>query len=140
MISEQPFLRLDYKHNGTPYNYTVNIEAVPSNLGRGNVLYMVCPHTGKKCRKLYLIAGKFLHREAYRGCMYSSQIRSKRHRRWDRTIGAFFDVDDILEQIHQKHTKKQYAGRPTKKYLRLSKRLEQAEDITADEVINMLSL
>jgi hypothetical protein len=139
-IVAQPYLRLNFKHNGKKIDYIINIESVPSNLGRSNLQYLVCPQTGKRCRKLYLIGDKFLHREAYIGCLYSSQIRSKKKRYWDNTIGAYFDADDILEQLHKKHAKKRYAGRPTKKYLRLSKKLEQSERITSNDINRFFSI
>lgn len=69
---------LDYKCNGEPINYTVKIISKPSNLGKGEVFYFVCPRTGKHCRKLYLHSGYFYHREAFNGLMYSKQLESKK--------------------------------------------------------------
>ena len=66
--SEQPYLELDYKYRDeAPINYRVQLVSALSNLGKGVVWYFVCPHTKKRCRKLYSIGGYFLHREAFSG-------------------------------------------------------------------------
>ena len=95
----------------------------PSNLGRGKIWYFQCPRTGKTCRKLYLIAGRFQHRTALQDGMYESQTRSKYERLW----GGVFTADDISEKIHAKHFKRFYRGKPTKRYKNLLRRLEIAD-------------
>src|SRR3990167_55726 len=50
---ESPYLEFDYKCNEVPINYRVKLVSALSNLGKGVVWYFVCPHTGKRCRKLY---------------------------------------------------------------------------------------
>jgi hypothetical protein len=67
------FITFDYKYNGEPINYNVNLISRVSNLGKGKMWFFVCPVTGKCCRKLYLYGTHFLHREAYKGLMYESQ-------------------------------------------------------------------
>ena len=74
--NEEPVLTLDYVCNGDPVNYQVYFTSVPSNLGKGSVWYFVCPHTQKRCRVLYLVDTYFLHREAFKGCMYQIQTFS----------------------------------------------------------------
>jgi hypothetical protein len=122
---ETPYLELDYKCNEAPINYRVRLISTPSNLGKGVVWYFKCPRTGKRCRKLYLADTYFYHRSAFRGCMYEKQTQSKKTRFLDKTLGAYFRTDQLFEQLYQKHFKKHYAGKATKKYLRLSKQLEQ---------------
>jgi hypothetical protein len=116
---ESPYLELDYKYNEAPINYKVQLVTTPSNLGKGIVWYFVCPQTGKLCRKLYLADTYFYHRSAFKGCMYEKQIQSKKNRYLDKTLGGYFQTDNIFEQLYKKHFKKQYAGKPTKNYLRL---------------------
>jgi len=55
--------------------------------------------------------------------MYESQIQSKKYRQLDKTLGAYFRTDDLYSQLYQKHFKKTYAGKPTKrkKYRQLEK-------------------
>ncbi|MBS1487305.1 MAG: hypothetical protein JST43_06910 [Bacteroidetes bacterium] len=131
---ESPYLELDYKYNEAPINYRVQLVSAPSNLGKGVVWYFVCPHTGKRCRKLYLADTYFYHREAFRGCMYEKQTQSKKYRGLDKTLGVYLRSDQLFEQLYKKHFKKQYAGKPTKKYLKLTRQIQRAESIPAHEI------
>src|SRR5690606_22140593 len=129
-----PYAELDYKYRDEPRNYKVRLVFVPSNLGKGRIWYFLCPHTGKRCRKLYSIGGYFLHREAFNGCMYESQTQSKKYRQLDKTLGAYFKTDDLYSQLYQKYFKKTYAGKPTKKYLRIMEQIRKAENIPYYEI------
>ena len=64
------YINLDYKSNGEPIRYRIDIISKTSNLGKGEILYFVCPSTGKYCRKLILSGGYFLHRCAFNGLLY----------------------------------------------------------------------
>ena len=136
--SEQPYIELDYKCNEAPIKYRVQLFSALSNLGKGVVWYFVCPNTGKRCRKLYLANTYFYHRSAVRGCMYEKQTQSKKCRYLDRTIGLYFRSDQLFEQLYKKHFKKQYAGKPTKKFLRLIQQIKRAESITHQEKKSVL--
>ena len=131
---ESPYLELDYKCNEAPIKYRVQLISAPSNLGKGVVWYFVCPRTGKRCRKLYLADTYFYHRSAFRGCMYEKQTQSKKSRYLDKTLGAYFRTDQLFEQLYQKHFKKQYAGKPTKRYLKLTQQIQRAESISYQEI------
>jgi hypothetical protein len=131
---EQLYIELDYKYNKAPINYRVQLVSVPSNLGKGVVWYFVCPHTVKRCRKLYLADTYFYHRSAFRGCMYEKQTQSKKSRYLDKTLGLYFRSDQLYEQLNKKHFKKQYAGKPTKKYLKLTQQINRAESIPHYEI------
>jgi len=135
---EQPYIELDYKYRDEPRNYKVYLTSTPSNLNRGEIWYFICPHTNKRCRKLYSIGGYFLHREAFKGCMYESQIQSKRYRELDKTFGAYFKSDDLYSQLYKKHFKKYYAGKPTKKYLQLMKQIQKTESISYHEIERLM--
>jgi len=132
--SEQPYIELDYKYNEAPINYKVQLVSVPSNLGKGVVWYFVCPQTSKRSRKLYLADTYFYHRSAFKGCMYEKQTQSKKYRGLDKTLGVYFRSDQLYEQLYKKHFKKQYAGKPTKKYLKLTQQIQIAENIPANEI------
>lgn len=138
-FGEQPFIELDYKYNGEPRNYKIQLVSVPSNLGKGLIWYFLCPQTNKRCRKMYSIGGYFLHREAFQGCMYESQTQSKYYRSMDKTFGASFRIDQYYEQLYKKHFKKTYAGKPTKKYLRLLEQIEKAESIPYEKIERLFS-
>ena len=129
--SEQPYIELDYKYRDEPRNYKVFLTSTPSNLNRGEIWYFLCPQTNKRCRKLYSIGGYFLHRKAFNGCMYESQTQSKKYRQLDKTLGVYFKSDNLYSELYKKHFKKSYAGKPTKKYLRIMEQIQKAESFEA---------
>ena len=131
--NEQPFIELDYNYRGEPRNYKVFLTTSASNLNRGKIWYFICPHTKKRCRKLYSIGGYFLHREAFVGCMYETQTQSKKMRFLLRRFGAHFKCDELYSELYKKHFKKTYAGKPTKKYLRIMKKAQKIESVTYRE-------
>ena len=110
------YLELDYKCNGEKFNYKVEIVFLPSNLGKGNVKYFVCPFTYKRCSKLHLINGKFMHRSALINPLYSKQVESKRWRQWDKLCGAHFELENAYEKLYRKGFTRYYNGKPTKRY------------------------
>lgn len=114
-------IELDYAHQGEPMKYRINLISQPSNLGKGLIYYFICPNTGKLCRKLYCIGGYFLHREAFHGCFYECQIHSKHLRH----AYKFIMADNLEEELYSKHFKKTYAGKPTRKFLSLTKKAEK---------------
>ena len=132
--SEQPFIELDYKYKDEPRNCQIQMVSVPSNLGKGLILYFLCPQTNKRCRKLYLIGGYFLHREAFKNCMYESQTKSKKYRQLYKKLGAYFKSDNLYSELYKKNFKKTYAGKPTKKYLRIMEQIQKAESIPCYEI------
>ena len=135
-FAERPYLELDYKCNGEPIKYKVYLVSVSSNIGKGKVWYFVCPNTGKRCRKLYMINTYFLHRSAFRGAMYEQQTYSKNARQQIKVYRRYFETDIIYDQIYSKHFKKQYAGKPTKRYLKLLKKLKRAGEVSERELLN----
>lgn len=132
--SEQPYIELDYKYRDEPRKYKVYLTSTPSNLNRGEIWYFICPQTKKHCRKLYSISGYFLHREAFKGCMYETQTQSKKYRQLDKTLGVYFKSDNLYSELYKKNFKKTYAGKPTKKYLRLIKQIQKAERIDYTDI------
>jgi hypothetical protein len=132
--SEQPYIELDYKYRDEPRNYKVYLTSTPSNLNRGEIWYFICPQTKKRCRKLYSIGGYFLHREAFNGCMYETQTQSKKYRQLDKTLGVYFKNDNLYSELYKKNFKKSYAGKPTKKYLRIMEQIQKAESIPYHEI------
>jgi len=132
--SEQPYIELDYKYKDEPRNYKVYLTSTPSNLNKGEIWYFICPQTKKRCRKLYLIGGYFLHREAFNGCMYETQTQSKKYRQLDKILGAYFKSDNLYSELYKKNFKKTYTGKPTKKYLRIMEQIQKAESIPYHEI------
>ena len=66
--------------------------------------------------------------------MYETQTQSKKYRQLDKTFGVYFKIDDLYSQLYQKHFKKTYAGKPTKKYLRIMEQIQKAESIKYNEI------
>ncbi|MFN3761272.1 MAG: hypothetical protein ACK4SF_18820 [Algoriphagus aquaeductus] len=123
------YLHLKYNFRDEPREYKILLVRKPTNLGIGEMWFFCCPSTGKLCRKLYSIDGYFLHREAFKGCFYEKQIQSKYARFLDSNFGAYFKAESLYSEARKKHLKKTYAGKPTKKYQKLSKEIQKAESI-----------
>ena len=58
----------------------------------------------------------------------------------DKLYGESFKLDSLYEQLYQKYFKKTYAGKPTKRYLRLINRIEGAESIPIDSIERMMAI
>lgn len=127
---EESCIYLDYLYQGKPMEYHANLVSVPSNIGKGKVWYFLCPNTGKRCRKLYCVNGIFLHREAFRGCMYESQTRSHKNRVLIRLYDRYFAGEKGYEKIYSKYFKSHYGGKPTKRYQKLLEQIQQSEGIS----------
>jgi hypothetical protein len=136
--NDEQFVKLDYKCNGTPYNYKIYLEWLESNLGKGKVWYFICPFTKKRCRKLHLINEQFMHRSNLPSGMYESQTKSKKWRGWDKVYGSLFETDKLYEELYSKHFKKFYDGKPTKKYLLILELIRRNENIPYSEIENFI--
>ena len=105
-------------------SYKINIITIPSNLGNGVVMYLICPKTGKHCRKLFSCGGKFLHREAI-GLPYEQQAKKTP------ISYAFYLNDKQRNEPNTKNFKKYYKGEMTKRYFRILLRTSNSEVIDA---------
>lgn len=76
---EIPTVRFVYNYNGSLVDYTAPLRFQPSNLNRGGFYMFVCPVTGRTCRKLYLVGGRFVSRFAFRA-LYDKQTQSRTQR------------------------------------------------------------
>jgi hypothetical protein len=128
----EPYLELDYRFNGKPISYRVPLILIPSNLGIGCVWFFVCPQTGECCRKLYFVGERFLHRKAFKGCMYGKQTYSKRGRMLD----SSFVYLNAKEKMKGRYFKRYYNGKPTKRYCQLLKKAEKT--FSLNEVMKLL--
>ncbi|MDM1060841.1 hypothetical protein [Myroides odoratimimus] len=131
---EKKYIELEYNYRDTPQKYKVNLVCVPSNLGKGVIWYFLCPNTNKLCRKLYLLQGMFLHREALKDGLYEIQTYSKKNRLIHNNLKAHFSLDRLYYELYKKNFKKTYKGKPTKKYLRLMKQIQMAEKTSYIEI------
>lgn len=106
--------------------YIQKIEMVSrkSNINNGLIWYFICPKTGKRCSKLYLYRGLFLHRSAI-PCNYSDQNEARKYR----LLKRMFRVENGLtgDEIFKKHFKTKYAGKYTKRYLRIIAKIQREQ-------------
>lgn len=116
----------DYRDGETyEYDYKIQLTAIPSNLGKGEVLYFVCPETGKRCRVLYCAydSHTWKAREAYnRRLYYDAQISAK----MDYANNRYWALNRELEKIEsQKYLKPTYKGQTTRKAQRIERMKRQ---------------
>ena len=124
---DTPFIRLNYTNTSyhtnekTHHDYVINLTKTPSNLGVGEVLYFVCPITGKRCRILYKCYGSLTwkSREAYwYRIYYQTQLDPKSIRPY-----KYAFCDSLFEELYRKKKKSHYRGKPT----RIIKKIEALE-------------
>jgi len=124
-LRESPQAYLNYTVNQEEkISYTVKLTSINSNLGIGKIWYFVCPHTGKRCKKLYGAGKYFLHRDAYPHAMYECQTYSKRGRQIDKVCRIMNGEEKLFNELYSKHFKTHYAGKPTKRYRQILSELE----------------
>jgi len=116
MEASPGYIGLEYKSNDEPMKYIIWLDAVPSNLNRGNILYFVCPSTGYRCRYLHLYHGRFVHRKAMDGAMYQSQTYSHKTRGLCKHLDNWKHIEALEGKLSNKYAKKWYNGQPTKRY------------------------
>ena len=51
------YLESSYSGEKTNHDYKILLTTIPSNLGRGEIIYFVCPATGRRARILYRCYG-----------------------------------------------------------------------------------
>lgn len=123
---EEKYVRLIYTSTDklgqkTDHDYKVFFVQVESNLGKGKVLYFLCPTTGKKCRILYKAYNSiiFKSREAYQNRLYyDCQHASK----LDKYNDNFWRIDKYVSKISKVSCrgKRTYKGELTKAAERLT--------------------
>lgn len=125
-----PVVVLDYTNNGVPVEQTLALRFIPSNLSRGGYYYFVCPVTGRSCRKLYFVGGRFVSRFAFRA-LYAKQAHSQTERR--RGLFAVLTAARDFEAVDgQRFRKYHYRGRLTpygRRVERLAERFQRAGEL-----------
>lgn len=125
-VNDDIYMRLSYTHTDSQgrkedFNYKIQLTTVPSNLGKGKVLYFICPASGKRCRILYKAYGydKWKSREAYRNRLYyEAQISSKR----DYANTRYWTLQRQIEKFKsEKQMTYIYNGKVTKRAIRLQR-------------------
>lgn len=96
--------------DGEERQQTIWLRWQSSNLNVGGYYYFVCPATGRACRKLYFVGGRFVSRFAFKA-LYKEQTRSKAQRKspWQ-FLAAVSRLDTLSQQPYRKRT---YKGKLT---------------------------
>lgn len=123
---EEKYIRLVYHitDNTTGekqhYDYKIELAEAPSNLGKGKVLYFVCPVSWNKCRILYKCYGspKWKCRKAYKTRIYyESQMGSNLGYHNTR----YWQLDKQIKELEAQRKSYSYKGRITKRYIKLQR-------------------
>lgn len=118
-------LILSYNHFGRSIEQIIEIIIEPSNLGIGEVWYMQCPLTQKKCRKLVFWNGQFVHQSYIKNIYYEQQTESGPERSSYKWIRRYAEYQRLLKQQMSRHYKPTYAGRSTKKAVQATRALHR---------------
>jgi len=128
------YIELLYNYKNKTINKRYNLTSIPSNLGKGYVLFYECPDTLKRFKKLYLINGQFYTRPSLICAMYEKQTYSNGIRKLGKKFEIFFGLDKAYHVMNKKYFKKYYKGKPTKKYLKCLELIKESETINEREL------
>lgn len=118
-------LILGYYVNGGHREQFIDLCFEPSNLGTGEVWYFICPQTEKKCRKLVLWNGKFIHQSNIQNLYYKQQTESITERvsfKWIRKQRKYLE---LVKKQEQKYYKPMYGGYDTRLAVRATQALHR---------------
>lgn len=132
VLAEPRFIRLMYStkdlHTGAKqdFDYKIPIEVKPTNLGKGERYYFLCPRTGKRCMTLYEPPGAtiFAHRDYWQGLYYRDQLQPKRWRK----LGQLLALEDRLNSTETRYMKTHYRGKVTPRYQAYLDQIKKVED------------
>lgn len=123
--ADEKYMVLSYSVSGPKIKsetlvYKIWIDELPSNLGKGKVLYFICPSTGRRCRILYMAYGntRFLSRFAYgKPIYYPSQLDGKNLK----DLTRFYHFRNQIDRIEsRKNFHKFHQGKETRQARKLS--------------------
>lgn len=124
LTKEKQFIRLAYQMKDSSgeiqkLDYQIRLDSIPSNLGKGEIYYFICPRSGRRIRILYRCYGShyFKARKAYQiRIFYQSQISSKK----DYHNSRYFEAERKLEECYQVQRKSHYQGKETRLLKRIN--------------------
>lgn len=134
-VEDQCFIELKYICNDKDFDIKIKLESLPSNLGFGKVWYFVCPFTGGLCRKLYLNGEYFMSRQAILNAMYENQTKSQRDRGLNSDLDKALKVEKLIPELKAKNFKRHYNGVPTKRYLKLRRKIREFGQVGFPDVV-----
>lgn len=128
-----PYCTFSGCFRGVPFEKTIKMEGKESNLGDkiqskagGTVYYFICPITGKRCRKLYVVGAQFGSARAF-GLYYQQQALSKKQISWEALFGAIERLKNIAKEIYSGKVIRSYNGKITRRHARLLKEQDRLD-------------
>lgn len=108
----------------TDYHYRIEITPVPSNLGKGEVYYFLCPTTKQMCRVLYMAYGSGIwqSRQAYSQRIYYPMQQCSK---LDRYNTKYWALDRRLFEGRRKRVNATYKGQRSKTSIQRERLLNQ---------------
>ncbi|MAZ27116.1 MAG: hypothetical protein CL868_08590 [Cytophagaceae bacterium] len=71
--------------------------------------------------------------------MYESQKQSKKWRAMEKVYGSYFDCDKYYyRELYSKYFKTHYKGKPTKRYLYLMQKINEAEKHSVRDIERLM--
>lgn len=140
ITDQNPRIIFSYSIDGEPVKYEVMLTEIKSNLGKGSYYQFICPKTFKRCRKLHLINGYFMHRSVLSHAMYESQTQSKSYKRIKGIFEPYVLQDKYYAELHKPYFKTHYRGKATKRYKWLKEKLRKADQMTLEQYERLMVL
>lgn len=117
-----------YLSDGGQVHERIYMHGVRSNLGRGWVLYFICPRTGKPCRILY----RAYHSTTWRsreGFSYRLYYPQQAESGWGRYLTREGRLSAKLERLYAMRATTTCKGKPTRRALRIARLEDEMERI-----------
>lgn len=102
----------------------------------GVVWFFICPVTGKRCRKLHFINGRYVHASRIKGYYRNNKPAWYTESKFNDILKLKQAAMDSEKLIGSKHFKTHYAGKPTKRFLKCSKHIQDAGGISMHGIVN----
>lgn len=71
-------------------------------------------------------------------CLDISKAKSKKWHKVERFFSSYFDKEKIYEEQYDKHFKKFYKGKPTKRYVKLMQKLKKINNVNPEDIEMLL--
>lgn len=128
---------------GKPFEKTIEIKVCESNLSKKiptkepkAIYFFICPVTRKRCRKLYVIGGKFGSAKAFDSLYYRQQTYSKNQVCYEALFGAIEKLKKLQEEKYSFAYRWHYNGKHTRIYKRKEKEMMRLDD----QIVQMMEL
>jgi len=129
-----PYCVFSGKFKGIPFEKTIKMVAIESNLNHkialtdSKVYYFLCPITGKRCRKLYVIGGRFGSAKGF-DLYYPQQVLSKNQISWESYFGALRELEKVDAELFSSGMRTSYNGKITKRYAGLLRKQMKLDNL-----------